>query len=89
MGLLVQHRAWWLADAKAPWVGSGLQDPTGGSGRFLGQTVELRFRWGVIANAFLQVGYVYFAFGGYPQRVPGGPQQDHADYGYAQIELMF
>ncbi len=89
MGVLVQHRAWWLADAKGPWVGSGLQDPTGNSGRFLGQTVELRFRWGVLANAFLQVGYVHFAFGGFPQRVPGGPPQDHADYAYAQIELMF
>lgn len=89
MGLLVQHRAWWLADAQAPWAGSGLQDPTGRSGPFLGQTVELRFRWGVVANAFLQVGFVHFAFGGYPQRVPGGPGQDHADYGYAQIELMF
>jgi hypothetical protein len=89
MSLFVQHRAWWLADDEGPWVGTGLQDPTGRSGRFLGQTVELRARWGLIENIYMQAGYVHFAYGSYPRQVPGGPTQDHADYAYVQAELMF
>ncbi|GKS58060.1 alginate export family protein [Nitrospira sp.] len=87
--ILAQYRAWWLADASAPWVGSGLQDPTGNSGRFLGQTIELRLRWGVIANVFLQVGYVHVAWGSYLERVPGGRDLSASDYGYVQTEFMF
>jgi hypothetical protein len=89
LSLFVQHRAWWLADEKGPWAGTGLQDPTGRSGRFIGQTVELRARWGMIENIYLQAGYVHFAYGPYPKQVPGGPAQDHADYAYVQTELMF
>ncbi len=89
MSLFVQHRAWWLANDEGPWVGTGLQDPTGRSGRFLGQTVELRARWGLIENVYMQAGYVHFAYGSYPRQVPGGPTQDHADYAYVQAELMF
>ena len=87
--ILAQYRAWWLADASAPWVGSGLQDPTGSSGTFLGQTIELRLRWGVIANVFLQVGYVHVAWGSYLERVPGGRDLAASDYGYLQTEFMF
>ena len=89
LSLLAQYRAWWLADATDPWVGSGLQDPTGSSGRFLGQTIELRLRWGLIANVFLQVGYVHAAWGSYLERVPGGQGLPASDYGYVQTEFMF
>lgn len=85
----VQHRAWWLADATEPWVGSGLRDPTGSSGRYLGQTVELRARWGATDNLFLQAGYVHFAYGSFVRQVPGGPSAGHTDYAFVSAELIF
>lgn len=87
--VFVQHRAWWLASDEASWVGSGLRDASGQSGNFLGHTVELRARWGVIENIFLQGGYVHFAFGPYPRQVAGGPRQEGSDYLYVQTEFMF
>lgn len=87
--MFIQHRAWWLADDKGPWVNSGLRDPTGRSGSFIGQTVEFRFRWGLIENIFIQAGYVHFAFGSFPKQVPEGPVQDSSDYAYFSTELMF
>jgi ribosome modulation factor len=87
--VFVQHRGWWLADATASWAESGLRDPTGGSGRYLGQTVELRARWGATDNLFLQAGYVHFDYGSFIHRVPGGPTGDHADYGYISAEWIF
>lgn len=87
--LFIQHRAWWLTDEKGSWVNSGLQDPTGRSGNFVGQTVELRSRWGLVENVFLQAGYVHFALGRYPKHVPGGATQDSSNYVYVQTEFMF
>ncbi len=87
--VFAQHRAWWLAEATAPWGGSGLHDPTGSSGRYLGHTVDVRARWGATDNMFLQVGYAHFAYGSYVRRVPGGPSDRHADYAYVSAEFIF
>lgn len=87
--VFVQHRGWWLADAGEPWTGSGLSDPTGSSGRYLGQTIELRSRWGATDNLFLTAGYVHFAFGTFPERVSGGPAAGHSNYTFVSAELIF
>ena len=41
----LKQRFWYLAEASAVFSGSGLQDPTGGSGNYLGHDVELRAQW--------------------------------------------
>ncbi len=87
--LFVQHRPAWLADGRGTWVGTGLQDPTGSVGTFLGHIVELRARWGLTDYAFLQAGFTHFAFGSFPQRVPGSPGASHSNYGYVATEFMF
>jgi hypothetical protein len=87
--VFVQHRAWWLADDRASWVGTGLRDSDGRSGNFLGHTVELRARWGVIDNLFLQGGYVHFSYGPYARRLAGGPDQAGSDYFYVSTDVMF
>lgn len=71
LSLFVQHRFAWLADAREEWVTSGLQDPTGASGSYLGQIVELRARWSANDNLAFQAGYAYFKFGGFPTHAPG------------------
>ncbi len=90
--LTLKHRAWYLAQARDVWVGSGLQDSTGQSGNYLGQDVELRVQWDPNANWGLDVGYDHFFKGSYIQnlaRVPGNPPATDTDYFYFQTRIRF
>jgi hypothetical protein len=84
-----QHRATWLADATAPWVGTGLRDPSGNSGSFLGHTFEIRARWQALENLFFQAGYAHFAFGSFAKNAPESPVDRNMNYGYFWTEFMF
>ncbi|GKS59366.1 alginate export family protein [Nitrospira sp.] len=91
----LKYRAWYLAQAKDAWVGSGLQDPTGASGNFLGQDLELRVSWQWITDPRLieiEVGYDYFFKGSYVQRqaeIPGNPSAQNSEFFYIQTEMRF
>lgn len=87
--VFLQYRAWWLADDRGAWVGSGLQDVGGGSGNFVGHTLELRARHGLGDNLFLQAGYAFMAFGPFAERAPGSPVDGNAHYGYLWTEFAF
>jgi len=87
--VFVQYRAWWLADDSHEWVGTNLRDPFGRSGNFVGQTFELRARWGLRENLYLQAGYAHFAFGPFAEQAPGSPVTRDAHYGYLWTEFMF
>jgi hypothetical protein len=92
IGLTLKYRAWYLAQSKDAWVGSGLQDPTGASGNFLGQDVELRGDWHWNTFALFRIGYDHLFKGSYMQnlaRVPGNPPAKDSDYFYVQTELRF
>ena len=54
--IMASHRAFWLAQGKDNWVGSGLRDPTGESGRSLGQNFETRIRWRPAAFLLVEMG---------------------------------
>jgi hypothetical protein len=91
----LKYRAWYLAQAKDAWVGSGLQDPTGASGNFLGQDVELRVTWQWATDPTLiefDLGFDYFFKGAYVQRqaeIPGNPSARDSAYFYVQTEMRF
>ncbi len=90
--LMLKFRVWWLAQARDVWVGSGLQDPTGRSGNFLGQDVELRVKWATSPNLSFRAGYDHFFKGSYIQdlaRMPGNPSAADSDYFYIQSEIRF
>ena len=87
--VFVQYRAWWLADDSSAWVGTNLHDPSGRSGNFVGQTFELRARWSLKENLYLQAGYAHFAFGPFAERAPSSPVTRDAHYGYFWTEFMF
>ena len=92
MSLTVKYRAWWLAQAKDAWVGSGLQDPTGQAGNFLGQDVEARCDWHWDTFTLVRVGYDHFFKGSYIQtlaQVPGNPSAKDSDYFYVSTEFRF
>ncbi|MFO7580802.1 alginate export family protein [Nitrosomonas halophila] len=87
--IFFQHRANWLADPTAPWVGTGLRDPSGQSGSFLGHTLEIRTRLQVLDNLFLQAGYMHFAFGSFARNAPESPVDRNMNYAYFWTEFMF
>ncbi len=90
--LTLKLRAWYLAQSRDAWVGSGLQDPTGGAGNVLGEDVELRVQYNPNLNLSVDAGYDHFFKGSYIQslaKVPGNPPATDTDYFYIQIELKF
>jgi hypothetical protein len=92
----VKQRFWYLAEATAVFSGSGLQDPTGGSGNYLGHDLELRAQWApewaMRQNLDFDVGYVHWFKGSYFDRLPvsaglpAGGNKD-TDYFYAQVRV--
>ena len=84
------YRAWWMADAKAPWIPAGLSDPTGQAGDFMGQTIEFATRWDAHDNSALEAGWTALIKGDFAKNAPGAPT-DHSNvnYFYVQSELRF
>ena len=92
----VKHRFWYLAQATAPFVGSGLQDSTGGSGNYLGNDLELRAQWAPLwamrQNLDFDFGYVHWFKGSYFDsptiiaQMPAGGNKD-SDYFYASVRV--
>ena len=78
--IMVGHRALWLSQARDAWVGSGLQDPTGASGRFLGHHLETRLRWRPRRFLVVEAAWGHFFKGSYLERVPGSPNTPDSDY---------
>jgi hypothetical protein len=94
--LTVKQRFWYLAEATAVFVGNGLQDPTGGSGNYLGNDVQLRAQWAPVwamrQNLDFDFGYVHWFKGSYfdsptilAQMPPGGNKD--SDYFYASVRV--
>lgn len=92
MSVTAKYRAWYLAQSRDAWVGSGLQDPTGVSGNFLGQDLELRVQWRLGTYILFDAGYDRFFKGSYVEtqaRVPGNPPAKDSDYLYFSTQLRF
>lgn len=99
----VGYRPVWLAQARDSWTTSGIRDPTGQSGRFVGQQLEARLRWRPLpGNLVVDIGVAHTFLGGFPRSAPnsaggssssGGssdsdnPGQSDPTYVYSQIGL--
>ena len=76
---------YWLASSRDAWTTAGLRNPTGDSGRFIGQQPEFRVRWHILPkNLSLDVGAAYLVRGRFAKSAPDG-QDDASTYLYAQI----
>lgn len=84
------YRAWWMADAQAPWQAADLWDPTGKAGDFMGQTVEFATRWEPHDNIALEAGWTALTKGEFAKTALGAPA-DHGNvnYFYVQSEIRF
>jgi hypothetical protein len=78
--LTAAWRALWLAEARDAWVGSGLQDPSGASGRFLGHHLEAWARWRPLRWLMLEAAYAHFFKGSFVETAPGSTGTPDSDY---------
>jgi len=88
----LKYRAWYLAQSRDEWVNSGMQDPSGAAGNFLGQDVQVRLQWHPSPNFTIDAGYEHFFKGSYIKNqtnVPGNPPSNDTNYFYIQTEVMF
>ncbi len=86
----IGYRAFWLAERRDAWVGTGLRDPTGNSGRFIGHQIEFRVRWDWIPQVVrLEAGAAALIRGEFARDVPGGPQGNEPLYFYTQTTIQF
>jgi hypothetical protein len=79
------YRLLWLAASRDAWTTAGVSDPSGKSGRFLGQQLEARLRWQILPrNLALELGAALLLRGYFARNAPGG-RDDTPLYGYTQI----
>jgi hypothetical protein len=82
-------RYWGLAQARDRFVGTGLQDPTGASGRNLGTDIEARVRWRPRPWLAIDAGYEHWFKGSYLDRVPSTSSTRDSDYFYLETRFRF
>lgn len=74
LSFFAAYRPFWLASARDAWVPSGLSDPSGASGSFVGHQIEASFRWQVAPGNFnLEIGAAHLIVGEFAERAPGAP----------------
>ncbi|TXI18323.1 MAG: hypothetical protein E6Q62_06935 [Nitrosomonas sp.] len=90
--LMMSHRAYWLADKRGAYVGSGLQDPTGRAGTFLGNMLDISVgwdpQWSFLKRVSFDIGYSHIFKGDYFDKVAEGLSAD-TNYGYTMATFKF
>ena len=86
----VDYRAVWLASRRDEWVGTGAQDPTGGSGSYVGSQIELRVQWDLLPrNLRLELGYAHLFAGRFIREAPNSNRQGDSNYVYTQAMIWY
>lgn len=89
IGFMTALRGIWLAEAKDAWVPANLRDPTGNSGKHVGDQIEARLRFEMLPKSLqFEVGGAYLFADSFQERAPGGRGQDTI-YGYVQMHWFF
>jgi len=80
------YGGYWLASDSDSWRNANLRDPTGESGDFIGQEMDVRFRWKVNNHTDLALGYAYFIPGDFTENTTDA---DDSDFFYLELTLTF
>jgi hypothetical protein len=84
------YRAAWLAQARDSMDGTGLRDPSGASGRFIGQQLEVRIRCEAVPGYLdLEAGAAHLIHGRFLRSAPGAPDMGDSTYVYLQTTVRF
>lgn len=87
--VMLQDRFYYLAEASDTWVTTGLQDPTGASGDYLGNQLEGRVRWDPNPNYRLEFGLANVFAGSFAKDAPGSTNSGDTTYGYLMASTYF
>lgn len=88
--LTTTYRPYWLASDTDAWTTSGMRDPSGNSGSFVGHQLEARVRWDVLpGNVRLEAGGAYLFAGEFIKNAPNATHRGDTAYGYLSLELTF
>ncbi len=87
--LMLSHRAFWLAESKDSWGGTGLQDKTGSSGSYIGQQLELSARYDFNSSLNFETGWTHLFKGEFAKNAPSAPNGQDVDYFFVQSLLRF
>ena len=84
----VSYRAFWLASDSDAWTTTGVRDPSGQSGSYIGSQIEFRIRWRILpGNLALETGYAHLFAGEFIDNAPNSNMQGDSNYACAQIVL--
>jgi hypothetical protein len=84
------YRAVFLASSRDFWIPAAVRDPTGASGRSVGQQVEARLRYAVLpGNLRLEAGGAVLFEGSFLRNAPTAPGEGDTTYFYTQATLTF
>jgi hypothetical protein len=87
---MVAYRAVFLASSRDFWIPTGVRDPTGASGRSVGQQVEARLRYAVLpGNLRLEAGGAFLFEGSFLRSAPNASGEGDTTYFYTQAILTF
>jgi hypothetical protein len=79
-----------LAEACDAWVAAGVRDPAGRSGRFIGHTLDGRFRYWMIPNSLrVEAGASAILRGRFAKQAPNAAHAGNTRYGYVQLTAYF
>ena len=79
--LMFSYRLLWLAEATDSFAGTGVRDPSGGSGSFAGQQFDARVRtWIVPQRLRFEVDGVWLAEGRFLREAPNAPRNGDTKY---------
>jgi hypothetical protein len=84
------YRAYWLASKTDAWTTTGVRDPSGDSGRFVGSQIELRLLYQPLpGNLMLEAGYAHLFAGKFIKKAPNATHRGDTNYVYTQATLKF
>ncbi|HET9448500.1 MAG TPA: alginate export family protein, partial [Steroidobacteraceae bacterium] len=87
---MTTYRAYWLASDRDAWTTSGLRDPAGDSGSFIGHQLEARLRWDRRPGSFrLELGGAYLFGSTFIGNAPNAAARGDTAYGYVAIDFTF
>ena len=88
--IMFAHRFYWLAADRDAWTTSGVRDPTGKSGSYLGAQPEIRLQWDILpGNAQLEAGAAYLFSGEFEDGAPNSNGEGDTSYAYVQTVFTF
>ena len=88
--VMLATRLHYLASDRDAWTTSGLVDPAGNSGRFIGQFAEVRVRHDIVPKSLqLEVGFARLFAGGFIDNAPNATTQGNTNYAYGALTFTF